>query len=73
MTDGGARHHNQGPSRGPLHTSLHTLFIHHWSGNISTMDSRKIIDILRGTIDPNLRQGAEEELSQVGRGEREGG
>ncbi|KAK3874176.1 hypothetical protein Pcinc_016350 [Petrolisthes cinctipes] len=29
------------------------------------MDSRKIIEILRGTIDPNLRQGAEEELSQM--------
>ncbi|XP_042213506.1 importin-7-like isoform X2 [Homarus americanus] len=29
------------------------------------MDSRKIIDILRGTIDPNLRQQAEEELTQM--------
>lgn len=29
------------------------------------MDSRKIIEILRGTIDPNLRQQAEDELTQV--------
>ncbi|XP_047481954.1 importin-7-like isoform X1 [Penaeus chinensis] len=29
------------------------------------MDSRKIIEILRGTIDPNLRQQAEDELTQM--------
>lgn len=28
------------------------------------MDTHKIIDLLRGTIDPNLRQ-AEEQLNQV--------
>lgn len=29
------------------------------------MESRKIIDILRGTIDPALRQQAEDELTKV--------
>lgn len=29
------------------------------------MDSRKIVDLLRGTIDPNLRVAAEEQLKQV--------
>lgn len=29
------------------------------------MDTRKLIEILRATIDPNQRQQAEEQLSQV--------
>jgi hypothetical protein len=29
------------------------------------MDTRKIADILRGTIDPNMRQDAETQLNQV--------
>ena len=29
------------------------------------MDTRKIVDLLRGTIDPNQRAAAEEQLKQV--------
>lgn len=31
------------------------------------MDTRKLIDLLRATIDPNQRQQAEDQLAQVGK------
>lgn len=34
------------------------------------MDNIKLIELLRGTIDPNLRQQAEDELSSVCHDER---